>query len=304
MLADKVRNAAFAEALKRVVKPGESVVADIGAGTGFLGILAGKLGAKECHLYETADVWAVGKQIAEKNGITNCRFIHRYSTQVKNPVPADIVVSETLGNYALEEHIVETMDDARQRFLKPGGILIPGILRQYACPVVSDRLIQEFDIWADVGYGIDFDPARAIAFHNAYVRTMHTDDLLRGDGAVQVIDTIDFTEPNGSQRALSTQWKLAADMAVHGVALWWEAELVPGVMLSTSPYDKPTHWEQIFLPIPKPIQGKAGDALLLSLHSDTRLKTGMNLTWQLSLYREGKKTAESALMDMRKGHLD
>ena len=303
MLADEVRNAAFTEALRRAVKLGESVVADIGAGTGYLGFVASKLGARECHLYEVGDVWSVGKRIAEKNGITNCRFIQRHSTLVKNPVQADIVVSETLGNYALEERILETMDDARQRFLKPGGTLIPAKLTQSCCPIVSDRLVREIDTWGAVGMGLDFSPARAVAFHNAYVRTVRAADLMQSEDAVQQLDAVDFSEPNNNRRELSAQWKLAADVTVHGVAVWWEAELAPGITLSTSPYGKPTHWEQIALFIPKPLAAKAGDALLFHFTSDTTLKAGMNLTWQCTLFRGGKKKDTSPLMDMRKGFL-
>ena len=52
----RVRNAAFHEALARVIRKGETTVADIGTGTGFLGFLAAKLGAKRVDMYETAEV--------------------------------------------------------------------------------------------------------------------------------------------------------------------------------------------------------------------------------------------------------
>ena len=50
MLADKVRSAAFEAALRRVITAGETTVADIGAGTGVLGFMAQRLGAREVHL--------------------------------------------------------------------------------------------------------------------------------------------------------------------------------------------------------------------------------------------------------------
>ena len=45
LIADTVRNEAFFAALKRVIEPGKTVVADIGAGSGLLGLMAAKLGA-------------------------------------------------------------------------------------------------------------------------------------------------------------------------------------------------------------------------------------------------------------------
>ncbi|MDD4319174.1 MAG: 50S ribosomal protein L11 methyltransferase [Candidatus Peribacteraceae bacterium] len=304
MLGDKVRNDAFYEALKRVIKPGESVVADIGAGTGFLGFLARKLGAKECHLYEMGDVWALGKRIAQHNKIDRCQFVHRHSTQAKRPVQADVVVSETLGNFALEEHILETMNDARMRFLKEGGTLIPARLRQFVAPVIADRFAKEIDTWGAVGFDLDLSPAREMGFNNAYVRTIKPEDLLPGDGAVRAFDEIDFYKENDSRRQASVQWKLKDKTSIHGFALWWEAELVPEVTLSTSPSAPPTHWEQIYLPLPSPLAGEADDALLLSLSSDSRMEAGINLVWEASLFREGKKISASPQLDMWRGHLD
>ena len=44
-----------------------------------------------------------------------------HSTDVTEPERVDVIVCETLGNYPFEENIVETLNDARARFLKPGG---------------------------------------------------------------------------------------------------------------------------------------------------------------------------------------
>ena len=146
LLADRVRNAAFHEALRRVVVKGKTTVADIGAGTGFLGFLAAKLGAKRVDLYERADIAAVARKLLRHNRLTNCRIAEMHSTDVAAPDRVDVVVSETLGNYPFEENIVETLNDARARFLNPGGdhhsarrraVRVPGDGR--ALPIASCR---------------------------------------------------------------------------------------------------------------------------------------------------------------------
>ena len=45
---------------------------------------------------------------------------------------------------------------------------------------------------------------------------------------------------------------------IYGLALWWRAELVPGVALSTGPLDPRTHWEQLYLPALAPIAWRPG----------------------------------------------
>ena len=121
LIADRVRNAAFEAALRAVIKKGVTTVADIGTGTGLLALMAVKLGAREVFLYEAAEVAGVAAKVLKANGARNCHLIPCHSTEMVDPPKVDVVVSETLGNYALEEHIIETLADAKKRFLKPGG---------------------------------------------------------------------------------------------------------------------------------------------------------------------------------------
>ena len=125
LLADRVRNEAIVAALEALIRPGETTVADIGAGTGFIGLVAAKLGAREVYLYERDAVAAVAGKVLKQNRARKCRLIPFASTEVENPPRVDLVVSETLGNYAVEEDIITTLNDARRRFLKPGGVIVP-----------------------------------------------------------------------------------------------------------------------------------------------------------------------------------
>lgn len=278
LLGDRVRNAAFHAALETSIVPGKSVVLDVGSGTGFLSFLAERLGAKECWLVESGDVGALAETIAAANGMKRCRFMHAHSADV--PLPkADVVVSETLGNYALEEGVIGTMNDARA-YLKRGGVMIPSSLRQFVCPVVSPRLHKEIDVW-EVGYGLDMDPARRISLQNMYVKTLKKTDLLDGGKAAKAWDEIDFRDENDDVREATVEWKQTKATTVHGFALWWESTLAPGVTLSTSPLSKPTHWEQIYLPLFEPVRCGKDAPLRLRLASDTSPDVRVRLRWSV-----------------------
>lgn len=300
LLGDTVRNDAFAEALRRSVKPGESTLIDLGSGTGFLSFLASRLGAKHVTLIEIGDILETSRALAKRNGIKNCTFLQKHSTQVRGIPQADILLSETLGNYALEENMLESIEDAK-RFLRPSGIIIPGKISQFVCPVVTDRVQREFDIWPRVGFDLDFTEAREIALNNMYVKTLLPNDLLTGRDAIREWDTIDFSKKNKSIRMADVVWKSPQAMTVHGFALWWNAELVPGVSLSTSPFAPATHWEQIYLPLLSPVHCKAGSSLHLHLHSDTRFKVRVNLEWTVKLLDEKLQVLSVQQLDMRRG---
>src|SRR5262245_60066177 len=92
LLADRIRNTAFHEALRRSIVKGRTTVADIGAGTGFLGFLAAKLGAKRVDLYESGDIANLARKLQRLNRIPNCRIAEIHSTEVEQPDRVDLIV--------------------------------------------------------------------------------------------------------------------------------------------------------------------------------------------------------------------
>jgi protein arginine N-methyltransferase 1 len=301
LLADRVRNAAFHAALARVIVKGETTVADIGAGTGFLGFLAARLGAKRVDLYEAAEIAAVARKLKRRNRLANCRIAEVHSTDVESPDRVDVIVCETLGNYPFEENIVETLNDARARFLSPGGTIIPAAVEQFVAPVTAGRFYAELAAWDHVGYGLDFAPAKAMTLNNIYVRTFTPADLMDGTAAARSWDRLVFDRPNDTTRSGGATWRIEVPATVYGLALWWSAELIAGVTLSTGPQDARTHWEQLYLPALEPIAVGAGPTLSARLRSTTSYERGTNVTWGFAVSdASGRQIARQSL-DLEKG---
>src|SRR5512135_770538 len=70
MVDDAVRMNAYADALRRAVRPG-SVVVDIGAGTGILSLLACRFGAARVYALEPDDCINVARENAAANGLAD-----------------------------------------------------------------------------------------------------------------------------------------------------------------------------------------------------------------------------------------
>lgn len=303
LIADRVRNDAFQHALASVIVPGVTILADIGAGTGLLGLMAAKLGAKEVFLYERAEVAGVAAEIIKRNRARNCHLMPCHSREMQDPPRVDVVVSETLGNYALEEDIIETMADARKRHLKPGGTIIPRRISQIVAPVTADRVHRELTVWDPSGAaaGIDLSPARAMSLNNAYVRLIEPGELLDAGRSAQVWDSLDLTTAARASRKGEASWKLHADEEIFGFATWWTAELVPQVVISTAPDAPRTHWEQLYFPLLSPIAARKGDTVVVSLRSRSSEEAGTHLAWT-AVHRDGKGNAVARqAMDLDKG---
>jgi SAM-dependent methyltransferase len=303
LLADRVRNAAFRAALAQLIVSGETTVADIGAGTGFLGFLAAKLGAKRVDLYESAEIADVARKLLRHNRLANCRVAQLHSTEIESPDRVDLVVSETLGNYPFEENIIATLNDARARFLEPGGAIVPHSVEQFVCPVTAERLYRELSVWDEVGYGLDFASAKAMSLNNIYVRWLEKGDLLEAGAAALAWDKVTFDRRNKTTRAGEAAWRLRRPATIYGLALWWSAELAPGVQLSTSPRAPRTHWEQLYLPALAPIVVETGQTLGARLRSTTSYDKGTNVTWTLTVSDAAGREVLRQALDLEKGYL-
>jgi protein arginine N-methyltransferase 1 len=303
LIADAGRIAAFERALAKVIREGETVVADIGTGSGVLAMIAAKLGARKVIAYEFAEIGALAERLIKLNKLRNIELVPMRSTEIIEPERVDVVVTETLGNYALEEFLVETMNDAMARHLKPGGVLIPERLEQMVAPVIASRCRDELVAWERIGRGLDFGPASAMSLNNAYVRTFPPVELLDGGRTAVTWDRLDFRIRNRFARKGTAEWRITAPVAVHGLAVWWSAELVPGVILSTSPLAAPTHWEQLFLPALEPVALKAGETLIASVRSHSSEEGGTDLAWGFRVRTAKGKQRLAQDLSLEKGFL-
>ena len=126
MLADRVRMDAYADAIARVVRPGDRVL-DLGAGLGVLGFLALRAGAAHVIAVEKTDSIRLAERLAAQNGLADrMTFFHGSSKDLVLDAPVDVLLSETLGSFGIEENTLDFTLDARRRLLKPAGRLLPG----------------------------------------------------------------------------------------------------------------------------------------------------------------------------------
>src|SRR5436190_11625821 len=131
MASDKIRLEAYLAALAQTVTNG-SVVDDLGCGPGMFALHACRLGARRVYAIEAGDTIQIDRDLAASNGLTGqIEFIQELSTEASLPERADVIVADLRGILPFYGTSVSSMIDARERFLAPGGSLIPQ----------SDRLI-------------------------------------------------------------------------------------------------------------------------------------------------------------------
>jgi predicted RNA methylase len=264
MTLDSLRNEAYVQALAQVITP-ESVVLDLGAGLGIHGLLAAKLGAKCVYLVEPEDIISVAAQIAKANGFGDrVHCLQGKIEEVKLPEQVDVITSVFTGNFLLEEDLLPSLFYARDKYLKPGGVLIPQIAIMEAVPVCVPELYQqEIESWSVPHMGIDHAPARMYASQSVYY---YSKDLTKARYLAEPAKllTLDFHQANSTYCQTEAQYTIAESGVCHGFAGWFKMQLGE-TWLSTAPQEPPLHWSPAFLPLDPPIEVKAGEEITFKL---------------------------------------
>lgn len=268
MVFDERRVRAYRRAIDAAVADGD-VVVDIGAGTGLLSFLCLQAGARRVHAIERSPVIRWAQLLAEKNGFADRMvFHHADAREIDLGVKVDVIVSELIGHLAFEEGMAETIVDVKDRFLKPGGTLIPAKVSLHAALVCEASIYPDYvDCWGTI-WGIDFSVLREQASRTAYVTDITERDLLSKS---QEVLAWDFSQtPGAIERTLG--YTTLRKGTVNGIALWFDAQLGPTIRLSSGPWTK-THWRQCFIPFREPIPVSAGDDLQIAFEMRFRSRS-------------------------------
>lgn len=110
-LIDKKRTLAFQEAIKQVVKPGDTVV-EVGAGTGILSLFAAEAGAAHVYAVELDPLLCIAlqKTIDLNNYGSIIEVIRDDATKAKLPAGVDVVIGELIDTGLLDEMQVQVMN--------------------------------------------------------------------------------------------------------------------------------------------------------------------------------------------------
>ena len=263
LLADRQRIFAFQNAIEEVVQPGD-VVLDLGAGTGILGLLACRAGARRVYAIEEGEIIEVAKEVCRTNGFEDQMiFLRGHSNEVELPEKVDVVIADQLGPFGVDAGMLEYFNDARKRFLKSEGLFVPFRIELYLAPVHSDELWRRIQMWNNSFAGFDFGPAYQAALHSVYPFAFSEQNLM---GSPVRLVSIEPGDEISELLDMTGSIKIEESGILHGIAGWFLGHLSPNVVISNSPVEpKPISRTNLFFPIPKPLRVDSGDSLDISI---------------------------------------
>jgi type I protein arginine methyltransferase len=282
MLKDAQRIRLWETAIQKIVKPG-NVVVEVGTGLGTFALFAAQAGARKVYAIEGERVLEVGQEIAASAGLLDrMEFIEGFSTSVAIPETADVVFYEDFSPIFFDSDMARIVQDARQRFLKPGGIIIPRRASVEVALFEHEQLYREsidpIGKQGDNLYGFDFSPLRELTLNTVAYHAFSPKRLLAEPGTAYQVDFWQQTPAPFAWRHTYTAQRAGT---AHGLAVWFDLELTEGVHVRNGPGSDVTSYQQGILPFEKPIVLAAGESVEVEVRTVVSKFFGDWWTWTI-----------------------
>ncbi len=259
MICDRVRTEAFRRAIGSVVRPGD-IVLDVGAGTGILSLFAARAGAARVYAVERTTVAVLAQELAAENRVAEIvQVVHGDVMDIELPEPVDVIVSEWLGGFGIDEGMLAPVIAARDRWLKPGGVMIPRSVSAWAGLVYDRYLGETLGFLRDNPYGLVLDglvemTVNEIIYSGSF-RHLTESDTRSEPGRLWTTDAdlIPLEQAQGPHET-ETLLQVREPGTANALALWFSADLAPGTEISVGPGDPPTHWGMTTAPLRSPLE--------------------------------------------------
>jgi SAM-dependent methyltransferase len=294
LLRDRRRIDAYRQAIIESLVPG-GVVVDLGARIGILSLLACQAGAGHVYLIErNRSMVAVARALAAKNGYSQCiTFLDEELEKIDLPRSADLLVSDWLNPwFGVGSNIFGLLLEARDRFLKPSGALVPIAAELFLAPVETPYLIPEIAFWETALPGLDTSFGRELAANNCYIARIDPRGLLATE---KRIGQWDFAVARDDTFQTQVDFILEKSGHLHGLCAWFDVQMSPSISISTSPRLESTTWFQSYLPLDPSTVVTAGDKLKVTLQISRRRAPGSQtaagtiVSWEGGLSARGRE---------------
>lgn len=233
-----------------------------------------KAGAKQVIAVDKSDIMTKAMENIFNNGLSDTITCLKGAIEdVVLPVDkVDVIVSEWMGYFLLYEAMLPSVLYARDKYLKPDGILAPSSATMWIAPVADPEFTSDhIDYWRDV-YGFDMKAMQEAIYDEARIEIMPKTSVC---GRPYPFKLLDLRTVKKEELSFTAKWESKLDRDIDmldGFLIWfdnqfatsadealpqpettaeeWTKKKLGNVAFSTGPFTTPTHWKQGFLLMP------------------------------------------------------
>lgn len=296
MLSDRVRMDAYFNAVFQNKHHflGKTVL-DVGTGSGILAIWAGQAGARKVYAVEATKMSEHARELVKANNLQDVVEVIEGSIEdITLPEKVDVIISEWMGYFLLRESMFDSVICARDRWLKPTGVMYPSHARMWLAPIRSGLGDQKkgdyegaMDDWfcflgeTKTYYGVDMsvltkpysEEQKKYYLQTSLWNNLHPKQVLGRPAIIKEIDCSTTTVDDILNIRASISSSITAEQTrLCGFGGWFDVHFRGSkenpaqkeIELTTAPSeDYGTHWgQQVFLLHPSVPVGEGDDLTL------------------------------------------
>ena len=257
-------------------------MADLGCGPGLLALLAWRAGAAKVYAIERdPEVAWLARRLVDSNGAQEVvEVVEGDARRVSLDQPVDLIVSETLGNFGIDEGTCETMAGFAQHHLKAGGRLIPECLDILLVPVTYRNECR--GVWRQRNRGLDL--SAAIDFPGPEMAQLYAlrrrQQELAEPALLRRFD-LARTLGAGDKGPFDGRMEVSRAGLLQGFVGYFRAQLTPDLNLSNYPGYPGANWLVWNWPVSPPQSLAVGQVLSFELNANHGVNCiDWRLTWQ------------------------
>jgi len=292
MLKDSVRTLSYKRSIldNKHLFEGKLVL-DVGCGTAILSMFAAQAGAKHVYAVDSSDIIHQAMQIVKDNGMSEkITCIQGKMEDVVLPEKVDVIISEWMGYFLLYETMLPTVLEARDKWLKPGGSILPDQANLFiACLEDAEYKEEKIEYWDNV-YGFDFRCIKKIAYREPLVDTVNPKAVVSTPSKFL---TLNLNTCKTEDLTFSSTFECIAQRNdyVHGFIAWFDITFScchKPVYFSTGPNSKYTHWKQTVFYLEETLSVEHGEKVKGTIKVGPNAKNPRDLDISLQIDFDGK----------------
>lgn len=228
------RNDLYRKAIAQVM-PESATVADLGCGMGVLGLF--------CLEHSASHVWGIDESEAiclAQDTMKRAGLEARYTCiadstfNVTLPERVDMLICDHVGFFGFDYGIIRLMRDARARFLKPGGIVVPQSLAMMVAAVSSDDALAKAQCWGKDPVPKPYRWLEEPNRNRKFPLQLQEQDLI--SDAV-TLGEIALDEDGPDFFSFAATLTANRDARFDGLAGWFDCQLAEGLRMTNNPLD-------------------------------------------------------------------
>jgi len=267
MLKDEVRMRNYRSSIinnKHLFK--DKIVLDVGCGTGILSMFAARAGAKKVFGVDYSDIVYQAQQIVKDNGLEDVVTLLKGKVEeieLPGVDKVDIIISEWMGYCLLYESMLPTVLFARDKWLKPDGVILPDKANIYLVAIEdADYKDDKINFWDNVE-GFDMSCIKKSAIQEPLVDVVDPKQII---SSVSRLSAIDINTVKTEELNFKSPFRMVAtrDDFCHAFVAYFDIDFArchKRITFSTSPAAQYTHWKQTVFYLNETLSIKKGEEI-------------------------------------------